>query len=230
MVDALLARQQPVRALVRDPGSAAARALSDRGVEVVAADQEDGESLRRGLMEVAALFFMTTFDGSDGVAGEVRRGATVAEAAASAEVPQVVYSSVGGAERSTGIPHFDSKYQVEQRLRNAVPTKFVRPTFFLENLLPQPRDGGSGDLVLRLPLAGDLPLQLVGVRDIGAAAARLLTDPDAVEGDAVEIAGDEPTMEQVAARVATVLERPTRYEALPIDVLGNDEDMLAMFQ
>ena len=230
VVDALLARQQEVRALVRDPESAGARALRNRGVEVVAADQENGESLQRALSGAAALFFMTTFEGPEGTEGEVRRGLSVADAAARAGVPRVVYSSVGAAERSTGIPHFESKCRVERRLSEVVATKFVRPTFFMENLAPQLADDGSGELVLRLPVAGDVPIQMVAVRDIGAAAAGILVDPDAVDGDAVELAGDELTMAQVADRVAAVLNRPTRYEGLPLGVLGDDDDMRAMFQ
>ncbi|GAA3017575.1 NmrA/HSCARG family protein [Streptosporangium longisporum] len=230
VVDALLARKQAVRALVRDADATRARALRARGVEVVAADQENGDSLRRALTGVAALFLMTTFEGADGVEGEVRRGVTVADAAAHAGVPHVVYSSVGGAERATGIPHFESKRRVERRLGEVVPVTFVRPTFFMENLEPQLAGGGGGELVLRLPLPGDVPLQMIGVRDIGAAAARLLIAPDAIDGDAVELAGDELTMDQVAERVASGLGRPARYEGLPVDVLGDDEDMRAMFR
>lgn len=230
VIDALLEADAPVRALVRDPGSAAARALGARAVEVVAADQEDRESLAQGLDGVAALFFMTTFAGADGVDGEVRRGTTVAEAAASAGVPRVVYSSVGGAERETGIPHFESKRRVEERLSGLVPVTFLRPTFFMENLAPQLTPDPDGDLVIRLPMAAGVPLQMVAVRDIGAAAARLLLDPAAVDGDALEIAGDELTLDQVAAQVAQAFDRPARFEEVPLDALGDDEDLKAMFR
>lgn len=230
VVDALLAEGQAVRALVRDPSSAAARALGARGVDVVAADQEDGASLDQPLRDVAALFLMTTFEGPDGTDGEARRGTTVADAAARAGVPHVVYSSVGGAERGTGIPHFESKRRVEQRLGEVVPTTLIRPTFFMENLTPQLDAGGSGELVLRMPVPGDVAIQMVAVRDIGAAAARALLDPAAVGGGAVELAGDELTMDQAAERVGAVLGRPTRYEGLPVEVLGDDEDMRAMFR
>lgn len=230
VVEALLAAGQAVRALVRDPSSATARSLGDRGVELVAADQEDAASLERPLADVAALFLMTTFEGLDGTDGEVRRGLAVADAAARAGVAHVVYSSVGGAERGTGIPHFESKRRVEQRLSEVVRTTFVRPTFFMENLAPQLDLGGSGELVLRLPVPGDVPIQMVAVRDIGAAAARVLLDPGAVGGGAVELAGDQLTLEQAADRVGAVLGRPARYEALPVEVLGEDEDMKAMFR
>lgn len=229
-VDALLAAGAAVRALVRDPGSNAARSLRTRGVDLVVADQEDGASLVQGLAGVGALFFMTTFAGPDGTEGEVRRGRTIAEAAAQAGVPHVVYSSVGGAERHTGIPHFESKRRVEERLAGLVPATFLRPTFFMENLAPQLAPDPGGEVVLRLPVPADVPVQMVAVRDIGAAAARLLVDPTAVDGDAVEIAGDELTLPQVAEQVGQAYGTRARFEEVRVDALGDDEDLKAMFR
>ncbi len=230
VIDALLASGASIRGLVRDPASERALALEARGVEVVAADQEDVDSLVRALGGVAALFFMTTFEGPDGVDGEVRRGVAVAEAAARAGVPRVVYSSVGGAERNTGIPHFESKRRVEERLGELVPTTVLRPAFFMENLHPQLAPGEDGDVVVRLPLPADVPLQMVAVRDVGTVAARLVLDPEAIDEDAIEIAGDELTLADAADRAATALGRPVRFEEVPLDVLGDDEDLRAMFR
>jgi uncharacterized protein YbjT (DUF2867 family) len=229
-IDALLDADVRVRALVRDPSSTAARALHGRGVEVVVADQEDSDTLVRGLAGVSALFFMTTYEGPDGTDGEVRRGSIVAEAAARAGVPHVVYSSVGGAERHTGIPHFESKRRVEERLSGLVPATFLRPTFFMENLAGQLAPDPSGAVVIRLPMPADITLQMVAVRDIGAAAARLLVEPTLVDGDAVEIAGDELTLDEVAERVARTSGRPARFEEVPLDALGDDADLRAMFR
>jgi uncharacterized protein YbjT (DUF2867 family) len=230
VVDTLLEADVPVRALVRNPDSSASRALRDRGVELVKADQDVDESLAQGLVDVAALFFMTTFEGPDGPDGEIRRGTAVANAAASARVPRVVYSSVGGAERGTGIPHFESKHRVEQRVSDLLPAKFVRPTFFMENLMQQLVPGPDGEIVIRMPMPGDVPLQMIAVRDIGRAAGRLLLDPTAIESDSVEIAGDELTLEQVAERAGDALDRPARFEQIPLDFLGGDEDLKAMFR
>ena len=229
-IDALLDAGAPVRALVRDPSSAAAQALRGRGVDLVAADQEDGDSLAQGLAGVSALFFMTTFAPPDGTEGEVRRGTTVAEAAARAGVPHVVYSSVGGAERHTSIPHFESKRRVEERLSDLVPATFLRPTFFMENLAGQLTPDPSGDVVVRLPMPADVALQMVGVRDIGAAAARLLVEPGVIDGDAVEIAGDELTLDEVAERVGRTTGRRARFEEVPLAALGDDDDQRAMFR
>jgi uncharacterized protein YbjT (DUF2867 family) len=230
VVDALLERGVPVRALVRNPDSPAARELGAAGAEVVEADQEDGRSLSDALGGVASLFAMTTFEGPDGTDGEVRRGFSVAEAAARAGVPRVVYSSVGGAERATGIPHFESKFEVEKRLGTLVPVTILRPTFFMENLGPQLTPDENGEIVIRMPMPGDVAVQMVAVRDVGRAAVRLLLDPGAVDGGAVEVAGDELTLDRVAELVGETLGVPSRFETIPLEYLGADEDLKAMFR
>lgn len=229
LIDALRDRDIAIRALVRNPDSSAASELRDSGIEIVKADQEDLQSLADGLANVDALFYMTTFEGSDGTAGEVRRGHTVADAAARAGVPHVVYSSVGGAERQTGIPHFDSKYEVEKRLSSVRSATILRPTFFMENLTGQLTPDEDGQIVIRMPMPGDVPLQMVSVRDIGRAAARLLLEPGK-HGEAIEVAGDELTLDDVASQVAETFGIPARFETIPLEYLGDDEDLKAMFR
>lgn len=229
VVDALLADSKPVRALVRDPASDKSRALADRGVTLVRADQDDADSLVAALDGVAALFLMTTFAGPAGIEGEVTHGRAIADAAVEAGVPRVVYSSVGGAERKSGVPHFESKRRVEQHLAEVIPSSFVRPTFFMENFA-RALGAGDGEFVLRLPMSGSVPLQLIAVRDIGVVAAALLVDPSLIEGDAIEIAGEVLTGDQIADRIGSHLGRPSRFEALPIETLGGDADRTAMFR
>lgn len=229
VVDALLQRGQLVRAVVRNPDGERSRALADRGVEVVAGDQDEPDSLADPLTGISSLFLMTTFTDDSGTEGEVRRGTAVADVAARVGVPRVVYSSVGGAERDSGIPHFDSKWQVEQHLTPLLPTVVVRPTFFMDNLAEQLASAEDEEFVLRLPMPGDVPLQVVAVRDIGLVCAAALVDPQVLGGAALEIAGDELTGEQMAARISDHLGRPARYESVPVDSLG-DDDLAAMFR
>lgn len=129
------------------------------------------------------------------------------------DVPHLIYSSVGGAERHTGIPHFESKRAVEQYLHQiGVPTTVLRPTFFMDNFsgafAPRAEDG---ELVLRAPLQPDVPLQMIAVTDIGQAAATALLDPQAVPGGAVELDGDELTAQQIAEAL-----RPFPRAARPV--------------
>lgn len=226
----LLERGTPVRALVRDPASGRAQSLARAGADLVTADLEEPDSVVAALRGVAAVFAMTTFTGPDGPDGEVRHGQVLANAVRDVGVERVVYSSVGGAERSTGVPHFESKRRVEQGLDAlGLNTTFVRPTFFMDNFatFSQPVVE-AGTLVVRLPLPDGVPLQMVSVRDVGRVSAAALLDPDSIPGGAVEIAGDELTGSQIAEAFSAVRDIPARYEALPVDVLGN-EDQEKMF-
>jgi uncharacterized protein YbjT (DUF2867 family) len=108
----VLATGARVRAVVRDPRSAAAEKLKQRGAEVVHGDLDEPESLRTAFAGVGALSAMTTLE--RGPEAEVEQGVAMADAAFAAEVHHVVYSSVGGAERHTGIPHFESKRRIDR--------------------------------------------------------------------------------------------------------------------
>ena len=228
-VRALLATGQRVRALVRDVDSVAAGQLATAGAELVHADLDDPPTLGPALTGIAGLFAMTTYSDERGTDGEIQHGLTLARAAADADVPHVVYSSVGGAERRTGIPHFESKFRIEQEFSATVPVRFVRPTFFMENF-SRFRHATAAEQVIRLPMAADLSMQLVAVHDIGRAAAALLVAPDRIAGSAIEIAGDELTMSAVAGIFADQLGTQVRFEEVPLDALGDDQDRKAMFR
>jgi uncharacterized protein YbjT (DUF2867 family) len=231
-VRALLDANTPVRALARRTDSDAARALTELGADVVAADLDDPEGLRAAFTSVRGVFAMTTPGYDQRTDIEVRHGHAIADAAAAAGVPHVVYSSVGGAERHTGIPHFDSKRDVEEYLAaRGLATTFVRPVFFMDNfaqfMTPTMEDG---TLMVRIPLPPGIPLQMIAAQDVGAVAAAAALDPDRVAGGSIEIAGDELTGEQIAAAYQHRYDVPARYDPLPIEVLGGDADQRAMFE
>ncbi|HET6298110.1 MAG TPA: NmrA/HSCARG family protein [Kribbella sp.] len=229
---ALLGANVPVRALARRTDSDAARALTELGADLVAADLDDPEGLRAAFTGVDGVFAMTTPGPDQRTDLEVTHGQAIADAAAAAGVPHVVYSSVGGAERHTGIPHFDSKREVEEYLvARGLSTTFVRPVFFVDNfaqfMTPTMEDG---TLMVRIPLPPGIPLQMITAEDVGAVAAAAALDPDRVPGGSIEIAGDELTGEQIAEAYQHRYDVPARYEPLPIEVLGDDADQRAMFE
>ena len=228
---ALLTAGARVRALVRDPTSAPAQDLATLGGHLTRADLDDARSLRAAFTDVDGVFAMTTMATERGTEGEVENGTAIADAAAAAGVPHVVYSSVGGAERHTGIPHFESKRRVEEHLKSlGLSTIFVRPTFFMDNFIrysrPQIEDG---TLVLRMPLPAGVPLQMIATDDVGTVSAAALLDPDIIGGQSIEIAGDELTGEQIAAVHGDHAGLPARYEPVPLDVLADNPDQQAMF-
>ena len=225
---ALLDAGVRVRAAVRDVAAPKALEAARRGADVVVADLGSAESLQRLFDGASAAFAMTTFSGPAGIEGEVEHGRMLAEAAAKTDLPFLVYSSVGGAERGSGVPHFESKYRIEQFLRDVVPVAFVRPTFFMENLLSMVRRSEEA-AVLSMPLPKDIALQMVSVRTIGAVAAALLISPPAPDS-AIEIANDELTGEQMASKIAERFNVATQYREIPLGSLVDDADQSAMWQ
>ena len=233
VTDALLAQGAHVRALIRDTNSDKAKGLAGRGVELAQIDVHDAASLVTALEGVDAFWFMTTPPGGMQDAdtdGETAQGIALADAAAAARVPHVVFSSVGGAERDSRVPHFDSKYRVEEHLATlGLPTTIVRPVFFMDNFQWFAPSNEDGTLVIRLPFPDGITLQMIAVRDVGTVAAAALLDPASVP-ETIEIAGHELTGSEIAAAFAEKTGLPTRYEALPLAVMDGQDDMQAMFR
>lgn len=227
---ALLAYGYSVRALTRTVGSDAARELLDAGADVIVADLEDVSSVRAAFDGATGVFAMTTMpqagDAESSAEAETRHGRTIADAAKGAGIAHLVYSSVGAAERGTGIPHFESKYRVEQYIASiGQPATIIRPVFFMENLQAGFQEGR---VVLALPLPDDIPMQMIATADIGRVAAAVMLDPAWI-GRAVEIAGDTRTGSEMAAAFGRAVGLPADYLALPLSVLDGNDDMQAMF-
>jgi uncharacterized protein YbjT (DUF2867 family) len=209
----LLDRGFQVRALTRDPQKPEAQALADQGAEVVQGDMEDRADMERVLEGVYGIFSVQNF-WETGYDREVQQGKTVADAVKEAGVQHCVYSSVGSAHRQTGIPHFDSKWEVEEYLRDLdLPYTVLRPVFFMQNweMMREPILGGT----LPQPLDPEKPFQHVAVEDIGAFATIAFEHPDEWIGREVDIAGDEQTMPEIAETFGRVIGREVDYYQVP---------------
>jgi uncharacterized protein YbjT (DUF2867 family) len=210
----LRARGFPVRALTRDPDKPAARALAG-GVEVVRGDLENAPTVARALEGVYGVFAVQTpFEG--GTEAEERQGKALASAAERAQVSHFVYSSVGSADRHTGIPHFENKFRIEEHIRGlGLPYTILRPVFFMENLLGLTEAIAAGTLTLPLPV--DRKLQMIAVDDIGAVAALALEHSGKWQGRTAELAGDELSTEEIAAVLSRLAGREVRAVEVPVE-------------
>jgi len=191
-----------VRALTRNPERPAARALIDQtGTEVAHGDFDDRPSLLRALEDVYGVFAVQTI-AEGGTEAEVRQGVALIDAAHAADISHFVYSSVGSADQNTGIPHFDSKWKIEEHLRGTgLPYTILRPVFFMENWLPMKDKINQGPLML--PLKPETILQQIAVDDIGAFAAMAFEHPGKWKGTATDLAGDELFVDQIAQTLQT---------------------------
>jgi uncharacterized protein YbjT (DUF2867 family) len=228
VVKSLLERGHQVRAVTRKTDSAQAKALARAGVTLVRASLEDTAGLTRALEGATSLFAMTTpFEG--GPQAETRQGLSAADAAKAAGV-HVVFTSVGSANRKTGVPHFDSKYKVEEHLAKiGARATVLAPVYFMENLYFGKEQLAKG--IYASPLPATRRLAQVAVADIGAVAVRLLEDPGRFAGKRFDLAGDELMGNDVVAILARVTDRPFTYFQVPLDVfrqrLGEDNAKMA---
>ena len=218
-----------VHALTRSPESERARTLADRGATIVSGDLQNKNSCREAVEDVDAVYCMTHFVA--GYDSEVEQGTNMAEVAADGGIDQFVFSSVGGAERDTGVPHFESKWEVEQRIHDLnLPATIVRPVFFMQNFEMQRETIADGTIMF--PFAEGNPVQMVDVDNIGAFVATALADSDRYIGEAVELAGDERTLEAVAEVFSAPLRTDVETQHIPMDAARErmGEDQALMFE
>lgn len=218
VVDHLLAAETDfaVSGLTRDATSDAATALSDRGVTVVEGDLNDPDSLRDHVAGVDAVFAVTNF-WTQGYETQVQQGKNLADVAAEADVDQFVFSGVGSHELETGVPHFDSAWEIEQYAADLdLPMTVLQPVFFFQNLEAFAEDVVDDDTIA-LPLAEGVSLQMIDVDDLGHAAAVAFADPDRFVGERFELAGDERTLAETAAVLSEVTGRDVEAYHVPIE-------------
>ncbi len=219
---ALLAKGQKIRVMTRNPDKASA--LAKAGAEVVKGDLTNPGDLQAALRGVHGVFAMSTpFEA--GMDAEVRQGIEMADAAKQASVAHYVYTSVGSAHRNTGIPHFDSKWKVEQHITKiGLPATILRPVWFMENFTTFAKPSAEG--VLSLPMKPGRKLAMVALKDIGEFGASAFVRPNDFLGRAIDLAGDDLTMAEVSAQLSKAMGRPIRFQEFPLEqaeaAMGHD--------
>lgn len=226
----LLQRGFKVRAFVRDSNKPAAQALKQAGAELVEGDLNDRASLDHALQDVSGVFSVQTFQ-ENGLDAEIRQGKAVADAAKAAGIQHFVYSSVGSAERNTGVPHFDSKFQVEEHIRSiGLSYTILCPVFFFYNydsMRPMVEQG-----TLSQPLSPDTKLQQLSEEDYGKIVAEVFDRPADFLNREIEVASVEMTMPEIAAAFSHVLVKPIQYQQIPFEAFEQQagEEMTIMYR
>jgi uncharacterized protein YbjT (DUF2867 family) len=196
----------------------------------VLGDLEDRASLERAASNVDAIFAMSTpFE--KGMDVETRQGINLADTAKARGVKHLVYTSVASADRNTGIPHFDSKYKVEQHIKKiGVPFTIIGPVFFRENFLSPWWLPGLQQGQLSMALPASRKLQQIELAEIARFAALALEKRDSFLGNRIDIASDEVSGAEVAAILSRVSGKKIEYVELPIEQLrAANEDFAKMF-
>ena len=193
----LAAAGQDLRLVVRD----AARAPHLPGAEVVAnpGGYADGEGFRDALRGVDTLYLVSAAEAED----RLQQHLGAVEAAASAGVQRIVYTSFVGARPDATFTLVRHHYATEQ----AIADTGVRHTFLRHNMyadfVPFFATVEQGRAVIAAP-AGDGRVGFVSrddLADVGAAV--LLLEDDDLDGQALDVTGPEALTLAEAAQVLT---------------------------
>jgi uncharacterized protein YbjT (DUF2867 family) len=208
-------RQFIVRAFVRDKNKLAAQTLKQSGAEIVEGNLNDRASIDRALEGISGVFSVQAL--TDGQEVEIRQGKALAAAAKAMGIKHFVYSSVGGAERKTGIPHFDSKFQIEEYVRAiGLPYTIMRPVFFFFNynmMRPMIENG-----TLLQPLCPNTKLQQLSEEDYGIMVAEVFERTSDFLNREKQVASVNMTMTEIAASFSRVMGKTVSYQQIPFEV------------
>jgi uncharacterized protein YbjT (DUF2867 family) len=180
---------------------------------------DDLASLRKAMIGVRGVYSVQDYF-AVGAAREVLEGKNMADAALDAGVEHFVYSSVGGAERRSGVDHFETKWEIEDHIRKrGLPATMIRPVGFMENyFIPQlERQLLKGRLLD--PIRADKPLQTIASDDIGKFISLAFAQPERFIGLELELAGSELTGPKTAEVFSRVLSRPVKHRHLPMPLV-----------
>ena len=223
----------PVRAVTRNPGSDAARALADRGAEVVKADLDQIDTLKAAFAGCHGAYCVTNYWEHFSPEKETQQAKNLAEAAAAAGVDHVIWSTLEDTREGIPldddrmptlierykVPHFDAKGQAD-RFFEDVPTTYLLTTAYWDNFIHfgwEPQRGEDGSLSLVLPM-GDRPLPGLAVEDIGRCALGIFREGASTIGERIGIAAEHLTGAQMAKALGAVLGEPVTHVSPPFDV------------
>ncbi|MBS1516501.1 MAG: NmrA/HSCARG family protein [Bacteroidetes bacterium] len=228
----LLKNGWEVSALVRDPEKDASKKLQSEGATLVKGDMSSAEDLKKAMEGIYGVFSVQNF-WEHGYDGELTQGKNLIDAAKNAGVKHFVYSSVGGAERKTGLPHFEVKYVLEEYLeKQGVPNTVLRPVFFMENFNSwfAPAED-NGKYTITLAMKEDTKLQMIATDDIGRIAEKVFDNPEKYIGRKIELAGDDLTTPEVSSIYTEVTKKEHVFNPLDVEFLKSQNKELGdMFQ
>lgn len=223
------------RALTRDPKSDKARALAQLGAEVVAANVDDLESLKRAFAGAYGAFCVTFFWDHMSAEREIAEARAMAQAAHDAKLQHVIWSTFEDTRKfiplsdnrmptlqgKYKVAHFDGKAEANAAfIELGVPTTFLLTSFYWDNMIYSgsgPKRGPDGKLAITFPM-GDKKLPGIAAADIGKCAYGIFQRGRELIGKTIGIAGEHLTGAQMAAALTTALGQEVRYNDVSPDV------------
>jgi len=217
-----------VRAVTRNPESDKAKELAKLGAEVVTADVDDVQSLKKVLTGAYGAYFVTFFWDHFSPEKEMQEVKNMAEASKSAGIKHAIWSTLEDVRKfipltddrmptlhgKYKVPHFDAKGESDQFFTDAgVPTTFLLTTYYWENMIyfgMGPKRGADGKLSITFPM-GDKKMAGIAAGDIGKCAYGIFKKGNEYIGKKVGISGDHNSCSELAALLSKAIGEEVTY-------------------
>jgi len=219
------------RVVTRAVHSDKAKALEAMGAELVEADIDKPEELKKALKGAYGAFFVTFFWAHYSPELENKHAQDFAKAAKEDGLKHVIWSTLEDTRKfypldddrmptlngQYKVPHFDGKGASDHYFTdNGVPTTFLMAAFYWENMIyfgMGPKRGADGKLAITLPM-GDKKMAGIGAEDIGRCAYGVFKNGPEYIGKYVGIAGEQLTGQQMAHKLSKSLGEEVAYNSI----------------
>jgi uncharacterized protein YbjT (DUF2867 family) len=240
------------RAITRDPSSDKAEELVKLGAQVVAADVDDPESLKRAFQGAYGAYCVTFFWAHFSPEKELAEATAMAQAAKHAGVKHVIWSTLEDTRQwvplsdnrmptlmgKYKVPHFDAKGEADHVFTGlGLPVTLLLTSFYWDNLIGfgmGPKKGPDGRLAFTLPM-GDKKLPGIACEDIGRCAYGIFKGGREYIGKTIGIAGGHLAGAEMAASLTKALGQEVHYNEVTPEVYRSfgfpgAQDLGNMFQ
>jgi uncharacterized protein YbjT (DUF2867 family) len=241
-----------VRVVTRDANSEKSKAFSQLGAEVVEANIDDVQSIKKALEGAYGAYFVTFFWEHFSVEKEQQEVNNFIEAARESHLQHIIWSTLEDTRNwmkldddrmptlngKYKVPHFDGKGEADHFFREAdLPTTFLRTSFYWDNLIHfgmGPKKGEDGNYYIAFPM-DDKKLAAIAAEDIGKCAYGIFKKGKELIGKTVGIAGEKLNGNEMAEKLSKALDKNVVFNAVSPEAYRNfgfpgAEDLGNMFQ
>jgi uncharacterized protein YbjT (DUF2867 family) len=219
-----------VRAITRDPNKDQAKALAAKGAQVVQANLDDVESLKKAFSGAHAVYAVTNFWEHFSGEKEKAQAKNIADAAKAAGVKHVIWSTLEDTRKLMAssdtrmpmlqekyrVPHFDAKAEADAYF-SGLPSTYLVTSFYWDNLYMfklAPTKGDDGVYSWTFPM-GNAKLAGIAAEDIGKVAYGIFKAGQSYIGKRVGITGENLTLPEMGEKLSKGLGiGPVKYNAV----------------
>ncbi|MEW6412738.1 MAG: NmrA/HSCARG family protein [Candidatus Zixiibacteriota bacterium] len=220
-----------VRAITRNTESEKARELARMGAQVVQADINDVESLKKAFEGAYGAYLVTFYWSHMNPETEKTQARNLAMAAKQANLKHVIWSTLEDTRKwipvddtrmptlmdNYKVPHFDAKGEANRIFSEiGVPTTYLLTSFYWDNFINfgmGPKKTADGKLALTLPL-GNHKMPAIAAEDIGRCAYGIFKQGTHYIGKTVGISGEHLTGNEIAKALSKALGKDVFYNSV----------------